>query len=253
VIPVAEAIARITQAFEPLPAETVALDDALGRVLAEDVRARVTQPPFDVSAMDGYAVRADDVANVPITLTQIGSVPAGQHFEGEVAAGQTVRIFTGARMPAGADTVVIQENVKATGDRIEILKGASPGTYVRRAGLDFTQGDIGLAAGRKLTARALGYAAAMNAPWLRVHRRPRVAILATGDEIVMPGEPIGPNQIVSSNDIALSAAVRGFVARTSWSRPAARRSASTTSSPACSARRASSSTSGRSPCAQANR
>ena len=209
-IPVAEAISRITNAFEPLASETVALSDAYGRVLAQDVVARTTQPPFDVSAMDGYAVRAEDVRDAPVTLRQIGAVPAGQQFEGNVGAGETVRIFTGSRLPGGADAIVIQENSNAEGNNITILESASKAQYIRPAGLDFSAGDVGLEAGQLLTPRAIGYAASMNHPWLAVRRKPRVAILATGDEIVMPGEPIGPNQIVSSNSHALAAAVESY-------------------------------------------
>lgn len=207
-IPVAEAISRITGAFEPLPGETVSLAEACGRVLAEDILARTTQPPFDVSAMDGYAVHADDVEDVPKTLKQIGNVPAGQHFEGDVGRGETVRIFTGSRIPSGADTIVIQENTKAEGDQITISVSPKKAQFIRPAGLDFSAGDIGLKAGQLLTPRAIGFAASMNHSWLTVRRKPRVAILATGDEIVMPGAPIGPNQIVSSNSHALAAAVQ---------------------------------------------
>ena len=209
-IPVAEAVSRITGAFEPLAAESVALADACGRVLAEDVISRTTQPPFDVSAMDGYAVRGEDVGDAPAKLKQIGAVPAGQHFEGRVGIGETVRIFTGSRLPDGADTIVIQENTEAQGDQITVLQSARKGNYIRPAGLDFSTGDVGLEAGLRLTPRAIGYAASMNHPTLSVRRRPRVAILATGDEIVMPGAPIGPNQIVSSNSHALAAAVQSY-------------------------------------------
>lgn len=208
-IPVAEAVARITAAFAPLPAETVPLAAARGRVLAEDAVARVTQPPFAVSAMDGYAVRAADTARPPVALREIGRVPAGGRFAGAVGPGETVRIFTGARVPDGADAVVIQENATADGGRIVVRKAAAAGAFVRPAGLDFRAGAVGLAAGRRLDARALGLAAAMNLPWLRVRRRPRVALLATGDEIAMPGEPVGANQIVSSNALALRAVVEG--------------------------------------------
>ena len=208
-IPVAEAVARITAAFSPLPAETVPLAAAHGRVLAADVVARLTQPPFDVSAMDGYAARAADVAEVPVTLRQIGSVPAGARFEGTVGPGETVRIFTGAPVPKGADTIVIQENVSADGDAIAVRADAPAGRYIRPAGLDFRAGEVGVAAGTRLDARAVGLSAAMNQPWLTVRRRPRIALLATGDEIVMPGEPLGESQIVSSNTHALRAVVEG--------------------------------------------
>ena len=208
---VEEALARITAAFAPLPAETVGLAEALGRVLAEDVAARVTQPPKDVSAMDGYAVRAADVADVseenPARLAVIGSVPAGEAFDGTLGPAQAVRIFTGAPLPEGADAIVIQEDTETDGGTVIVKAGAAKGTYVRPAGLDFRAGDVGLAAGRRLSARDVGLAAAMNRPWLRVHRRPRVAVLATGNEVVMPGEPLGPNQIVSSNGFSLAAFV----------------------------------------------
>ena len=208
-IPVAEAVARITAAFAPLPAETVPLAAAHGRVLAADIEARITQPPFAVSAMDGYAARAADIAEVPATLRQIGSVPAGTRFKGRVGPGETVRIFTGAPVPEGADTIVIQENTRAEGDRVTVHESAQAGRYIRPAGLDFRAGEVGVRAGRRLDARAIGLAAAMNQPWLSVRRKPRIALLATGDEIVMPGEPLGESQIVSSNTHALRAVVEG--------------------------------------------
>lgn len=206
-ISVEEAKRRILAAFSPLPAETVSVAEGLGRVLAEGLTARVTQPPADVSAMDGYAVRAADVTNVPVTLKQIGRVPAGSTYDGTVGPGECVRIFTGAPLPPGTDTIIIQEDVTADGDRITIREGAPKGRYVRPAGLDFRSGEVGIPAGRVLTVRDIGLAAAMNRPWLRVRRRPRVAIISTGDEVVMPGDPIGPSQIVSSNGLALAALV----------------------------------------------
>jgi len=206
-IPVEEARARITAAFEPLPAETVALSLALGRTLAEDLTARVTQPPQDVSAMDGYAVRAADVATVPARLKVVGRVPAGGAFAGELGPGEAVRIFTGATVPAGADAIVIQENTEAEGDSVLVKEGAPAGRFVRPAGLDFRAGEVGLPAGRLLTARDIGLAAAMNRPWLPVRRRPRIALLGTGDEVVLPGDAPGPNQIVGSNSFSLAAFV----------------------------------------------
>jgi molybdopterin molybdotransferase len=209
---VAEALARITAAFAPLPGETVGLAEALGRVLAEDVAARVTQPPTDVSAMDGYAVRAADVAHVsdavPARLEVVGRAPAGGAYEGTLGPGQAVRIFTGAPLPAGADTIVIQEDTETEGDTVIVKVGAPEGHYVRPAGLDFRAGEVGLAAGRLLSARDVGLAAAMDRPWLCVHRRPRVALLATGGEVVLPGDPRGPYQIVSSNGFSLAAFVQ---------------------------------------------
>ncbi|HET8726073.1 MAG TPA: gephyrin-like molybdotransferase Glp [Alphaproteobacteria bacterium] len=206
-IPVEEARRRMLAAFRPLPAETVSLPEALGRVLAADVPARLTQPWAAVSAMDGFAVRAADVAAVPATLTRVGEVPAGGSFDRPVGPGECVRIFTGAPLPAGADAIVIQEDAEADGARVTVRAPVAAGRYVRPAGLDFREGDVLLRAGRVLTARDVGLAAAMNVPWLAVRRRPRVAILATGDEIVLPGEPIGPSQIVSSNGPALAALV----------------------------------------------
>lgn len=207
-ISVAEARARILQNLPTMPSEVVALDRAHGRILAEDFVARVTQPPFDVSAMDGYAVRAADVARVPATLTVVGESAAGGRHEGEVGPGQAVRIFTGAPLPRGADTIVIQEDTEAGDGTVTVREGAKAGTYVRRAGLDFSAGDIGAKAGSRLTARRIGLAAAMNVPWLAVSSRPRVGLIATGDEIVRPGDTIGENQIVSSNALALAGLIR---------------------------------------------
>jgi molybdopterin molybdotransferase len=209
-ISVAEAQARLLATIAPLGGEQVALSDAAGRVLAEDVIARRTQPPFAVSAMDGYAVRAADVATVPATLAIIGNVPAGESYDGIVGVGQAVRIFTGAPVPEGADCIVIQEDTERQGDKVLIREGAAKGRYVRPAGLDFREGGAGPKAGRRLTARDVGLAAAMNRPWLLVRRRPRVAILPTGDEVVMPGDPVGRNQIVSSNALALGALVESI-------------------------------------------
>ena len=210
-IAVEEALARILAAMPRLPAETVGLREALGRVLAEPVIARLTQPPSAVSAMDGYAVRAEDVANAapgtPVTLRQIGEAPAGGAYAGTLGAGETVRIFTGGPLPRGADAIVIQENTERDGETITVLKPAPAGHYVRPAGLDFRAGEEGVAAGRRLTVRDVGLAAAMNVPWLRVRRRPRIALLSTGDELVMPGELVGPNQIIGSNGLSLAAFV----------------------------------------------
>jgi molybdopterin molybdotransferase len=206
-ISVAEARSRILAAIAPVGSEQVSLAHAAGRTLAADTTARVTQPPNPVSAMDGYAVRAADAAKVPATLEVIGTAPAGRPFTGRIGPGQALRIFTGAPMPEGADAVVIQEDTEASGDGVTIKEAASPGRWVRRAGLDFEAGDALLHAGRVLTPRDVGLAAAMNVPWLTVRRKPRVAILATGDEIVQPGDAIGPGQIVSSNSWALAAFV----------------------------------------------
>src|SRR5271155_2990171 len=206
-ISVEEALTRLLALVEALPPEQISLADGLGRVLAEAVSARRTQPPFAVSAMDGYAVRAEDLTRIPAELRIIAEVPAGAGFGGHVGAGEAARIFTGAPLPAGTDTIVIQEDTQRNGDRVRVLEGAPRGRYVRRAGLDFAAGEVLLRRGRRLSARDVGLLAAMNRPWLMVHRRPRIGILSTGDEIVMPGDPIGPHQIVSSNALALAAFV----------------------------------------------
>ena len=207
-LPVAEALARVIGAFSPLPAEDIAITEALGRVLAEDVIARRTQPPVAVSSMDGYAVRAADVASPGATLRRVGESAAGHGFAGRLGAGEAVRIFTGAPLPEGADAVVMQEDTDAAGDTVTIHVSVAPGRFIRPAGLDFREGDVGLRAGRRLGPREIGLAAAINRPWLAVRRRPRVALIATGDEVVRPGDPVGPFQIVSSNTLALAALVR---------------------------------------------
>ncbi len=209
-ISVAEALSRILAPIAPLSGEVVPLADAFGRALAEDVTARVTQPPKAVSAMDGYAVRAVDVAEVPAQLTVIGEAPAGGAHDGALGVGEAVRIFTGGPVPAGADAIIIQEDTDVIAEcRINVREGAATGTYVRPAGLDFSLGDVGIPAGTRMGAREIGLAAAMNMPWITVRRRPRIALLATGDEIVRPGEPIAENQIVSSNTLALAALIEG--------------------------------------------
>lgn len=207
-MPVAEALARVLADTAPLPAEEVALNDALGRVLATDLSALRTQPPDAVSAMDGYAVRGADVASAPVTLKVIGEVAAGHPFAGTVGAGQAARIFTGGVMPQGADTVVIQEHTARDGDLVTVQKPTAAGRNVRGAGIDFRQGDTLLAKGRRLTDRDLMLAAAMNYPRLAVHRRPHVAVLGSGDELIMPGGTLKPGEIVYSNGFALAALVK---------------------------------------------
>ncbi|MBR0650983.1 molybdopterin molybdotransferase MoeA [Roseomonas terrae] len=206
-LPVEEARARIIAALTPTAAETVTLAEGAGRVLARPVAARLTQPPADVSAMDGYAVRAADAVE-GASLALIGAAPAGRPFEGTVGSGQAVRIFTGGFVPDGADAILLQEDATASGGSVRVNETVKAGRHIRRRGLDFSEGSEVLPAGRKLTARDIGLAAAANNPWLAVHRRPRIGILATGDEIALPGDPIPPGGIVSSNAHALAALVR---------------------------------------------
>jgi molybdopterin molybdotransferase len=206
-ISVEEARGRILDALRPTPAEIVALADAWNRVTAGGVAARLTQPPADVSAMDGYALRAADGV-LDADLRVVGAAPAGHPFGGEVGPGQAVRLFTGSVVPSGADSILLQEDATRDGDSVRVNEAVAAGRHIRRKGQDFAAGDVVIPAGRRLTARDVGLAAAANYPWLSVHRRPRVAILATGDEIAMPGEPIPPGGIVSSNSHALAALVR---------------------------------------------
>jgi molybdopterin molybdotransferase len=207
-MPVADALARVLIAAEPLAVESVPLDAAFGRVLASDLEALRTQPPDDVSAMDGYAVRAADVVKVPATLKVIGEVAAGHPFDGAVKAGEAARIFTGGVMPTGSDTVVIQENTARAGDTVTIQKAPAKGRNVRRKGIDFTQSDVLLRQGQRLSDRDVMLAAAMNHASLPVHRRPKVAVLATGDELVPPGSTPKPGEIVYSNGYAIIALAR---------------------------------------------
>jgi molybdopterin molybdotransferase len=192
----------------------VALDGAHHRVLARDVAALRTQPPQAMSAMDGYAVRAADATHPAARLKVIGEVAAGRPFGRVVGSGEAVRIFTGGVIPDGTDAVIIQEDTVVEGGGITITQAAMRGRHIRPAGVDFRQGDVLLAAGSRLTDRDLSLAAGMNYPHLAVRRRPKVAILATGDELVMPGNIPGPGQIVYSNGYALRALARDEGAET---------------------------------------
>jgi len=200
---VAEALERILADVAMTACEPVELTKACGRVLGEDVSATLTQPPFDASAMDGYAVRLDDVTMLPTQLNVIGEAAAGSGFDGELVAGQAVRIFTGAPIPTGANAIVIQENTTRDGDKVTIVEGTPDPAHIRRKGLDFSKHDALLKAGDKLNARTLTLAAAMGHGTLPLRRQPRVAIIATGDELVLPGQAVGPDQIVCSNPFGL--------------------------------------------------
>lgn len=208
-MPVSEALARLLADAEPLGIEPVALNEAAGRVVASDIAARRTQPPFAVSAMDGYAVRAADTVDVTKPLAVIGEVAAGAVFDETVGPAQTVRIFTGAPVPDGADAILIQEDADASRDGVILAKShLDEGQFIRPAGLDFAEGDRLLASGTVLDAGHLSLAAAGNHATLPVFRRPVVGVLATGDELVPPGQETGPGQIIASNSYGVAAIAR---------------------------------------------
>lgn len=206
-ISIEDARTRILAALRPTAAEIVPLAEAWGRVTAAPVLARLTQPPRDVSAMDGYALRAADGA-LGAVLQVAGSAPAGHPWGGTLAPGQALRLFTGSIVPDGADAILLQEDATRDGDQVTVNEAVTLGRHIRRAGQDFFAGNELVFAGKRLNARDIGLIAAGNHPWVAVHRRPRVAILATGDEIALPGEPIPDGGIVSSNSHALAALVR---------------------------------------------
>jgi molybdopterin molybdotransferase len=189
--------------------ETVPIAAAHGRVLATPLAAQHTQPPFNASAMDGYAVRAADVATLPARLEVIGESAAGRGFHGRIGEGQAVRIFTGAPVPDGADAIVIQENTTRDGTVAVVGEGELDPGYIRKRGFDFAEGAALLEAGRVLNAREVMLAAAMGHGTVIVRRRPKVALLATGDELVLPGVKPGPDQIVCSNPFGIAAMVAG--------------------------------------------
>src|SRR5271155_1538264 len=190
-MPVADALAAVLSGADALPEEMAALDMAYKRTLARDLAALRTQPPQAMSAMDGYAVHATDAARAGARLKVIGEIAAGRPFDRIVGPGEAVRIFTGGVIPDGADAVIIQEDTVVEGDGITVTEAAVAGRHIRRAGVDFRQGDVLLKAGSELTDRDLSLAASMNYPLLPVRRRPKVALLATGDELVMPGDTLG--------------------------------------------------------------
>ena len=206
-LPVAEALTRILGVARTLEPENVDLLQARGRTLASPVVSKLNNPPFDASAMDGYAVRAEDVASVPASLTVVGEAGAGRPFTGALRKGEAIRIFTGGSVPDGADAIVIQENVDASGSTITVRETASVGANIRPQGEDFRKDDVLLEAGRCLTARDVLIGASSGHGKLPVIRKPVVAILSTGDELVAPGNPLGPGQISGSNAYGLAAVV----------------------------------------------
>lgn len=207
-MPVEEALALLLSAAEPLPGENVPLDEAAGRVLAAPVIARRTTPGADVSAMDGYALRAADAVTVPATLRLIGESAAGRPFAGTVEPGTTVRLFTGAVVPDGADAIVIQEDTRRDGDLVTMTEAPTPGRHIRPAGGDFASGETLLEAGQRLRARDLALVAAADVAEVTVARRPRVALLSTGDELVRPGTGAQAHQVIVSNIYSVAALAR---------------------------------------------
>ncbi len=197
-IPVAQALARVLAAAKPLEAEEVALTHAFGRTLAASLVAGRTQPPFANSAMDGYALRAADAG---ARLRVVGESAAGRALAGAIGQGEAARIFTGAPLPEGADSVALQEDAQRDGEFVALNAPVGLGDNIRGVGLDFRAGETLLAAGRRLSPRDVALIAAANQPTARVARQPRVAILATGDELRAPGEALGPAQIVASNNL----------------------------------------------------
>ncbi|MEM5473038.1 gephyrin-like molybdotransferase Glp [Hoeflea sp. AS60] len=209
-MPVDEALTRILDgAAASAEPEMLPLAESFGRVLARDLLALRTHPPFPASAMDGYAVRAQEaVAGARLRLQ--GEAAAGHAFDGALATGSTIRIFTGAPVPEGADAILIQENAERLDDGMVLVNEApEAGRYIRAAGVDFTEGKTGLEKGRLLDPGAITFAAAMNHARLPVVRKPRVAILATGDELRLPGQTLGPGQIIASNTFGVAALARG--------------------------------------------
>ncbi len=207
-MPVDDALAAVLAGAHGLDTELVAIEDAHRRVLARDLAALRTQPPQAMSAMDGYAVRAADVAATPATLRVIGEIAAGRPATIGIGPGEALRIFTGGVVPEGSDAVVIQEDTVRDGDRVTVNETVKSGRHIRPAGIDFKEGQVLLRQGQRLNDRDLALAAGMNHAALPVHRRPRLAMLATGDELVMPGTTPAPGQIVYSNGYALRALAR---------------------------------------------
>ncbi len=212
-LPVEQALVRILAGAKPLTSETVELLFSHGRVLANPVRASRDQPPFRASAMDGYAVRQSDLAAIPAIFRVAGAAAAGHAFRGRSRPGDAIRISTGAPVPHGFDTVVIQENASRDGDTVIVRNPTAPGRNIRDRGLDFKRGEVLLAKGTLINARDIGLAAAGNAAYVRAYRRPHVMLFTTGDELVLPGQKPRSDQIVTSNSLALQAMLTNWGAK----------------------------------------
>jgi molybdopterin molybdotransferase len=204
-LPVAKANEVIRGFVQPIAeTETIGVREALGRVLADDIVSPIDVPAHDNSAMDGYAVRSDDLGvHMPVALTEIGVAYAGKEFAGEVGRGECVRVMTGAVMPRNTETVIVQEMASVEGDRVTIPPGQEPGQNRRLAGEDLKKGKPALRAGRLLRAADLGLIASLGIGAVRVRRRPRVAFFSTGDELVSVGAPLAPGQVYDSNRYTL--------------------------------------------------
>ncbi|MGG7539256.1 molybdopterin molybdotransferase MoeA [Rhizobium sp. 12,4] len=208
-LPVADALDRLLSRAKPVAAsETLPLAEAEGRVLAADLTARLTQPPFNASAMDGYALRREDAPEPGAVLRVIGVSSAGHGFGGSVGQGEAVRIFTGAPVPPGADSVLLQEDAEKIDGGIRTTFPVRQGQHVRPRGQDFAEGEAVLPAGTVLDFSRLTVAAGMNRPDVEVLKRPLIAILATGDELLPPGSKPGPSQIIASNTFGIAALAR---------------------------------------------
>ena len=206
-VPADEALEIVLRNAQPVGRSSCKLRDAAGLTLCEDLSSLRTQPPFDASAMDGFAVRQSDLENIPADLNLIGESRAGTPFSGKVEDGEAVRIFTGAVLPEGADTIVIQENTQFSETNVKVLSDCPTGKYIRPAGLDFSEGEVLLKSGDMLTPYRLALAASMNHATVPVFKRAKVALVSTGDELVMPGEAIGPGQIIASNTFGIAASI----------------------------------------------
>ena len=208
---VEEAQARIVAAIQPLPSEEVLLADSAGRIAAQPVTAAIALPPFDNSAMDGYALRAADVAGAgpgaPVRLQRIGSAPAGAPFHGTVRPGACVRVFTGSALPQGSDAVVMQEDTKTSGDEVDVLDIVRPWENVRLAGEDVKAGAAVVRAGEKITAARMALLGAVGTERIFVARKPLIALVGTGNELISPGQKLAPGQIYESNRVALASLV----------------------------------------------